>query len=75
MAVGSAAKELERRFLVHGAQVHTDAGHHELRLECWELWADRAGAAGAISPPTGRLQLEMAVLAIGGTTALLPWTH
>jgi hypothetical protein len=75
MAAGHTAKELERRLLIHSAQVHTDAGHHELRLERWELWAERVGAAGTLSPDTGRLQLEMAVLAIGGTAALLPWAR
>ena len=74
LAAGRAAKELERRLLVHGAQVHTDAGHHELRLERWELWAERVGAAGALTAQESRLQLESAVLAIGGAAALLPWT-
>jgi hypothetical protein len=73
MATGRAAKELERRLLVHGAQVHTDAGHHELRLERWELWADRTGTAGTLSAHAGQLQIEAAVRAIGGTAALLPW--
>ncbi|HJZ49777.1 MAG TPA: hypothetical protein VKE41_21520, partial [Roseiflexaceae bacterium] len=59
--------------LVHGEQVHTDAGHHELRLERWQLWADRVGAAGAPTAREGRIEIEAAVLAIGGTAALLPW--
>ena len=75
MAAGRAAKELERRLLVHSAQVHTDKGHHELRLERWELWADRACASGALTAHAGRLQIEAAVLAIGGAAALLPWTR
>ena len=75
MSSGRAAKELERRLLVHSAQVHTDAGHHELRLERWELWAERVGVVSMISADTGRLQLEMAMLAIGGTAALLPWAR
>jgi len=74
MAAGRAAKELERRLLVHSAQVHTDTGHHELRLERWELWADHAGAITTLPAQEGRLQVEAAVLAIGGTAALLPWT-
>jgi len=72
---GRAAKELERRLLVHSAQVHTDAGHHELRLERWELWAERMGADSTLSAQAGRLQLEMAVLAIGGKATLLPWAR
>lgn len=73
MAAGRDAKQLERRLLVHGEQVHTDAGHHELRLERWQLWADRVGAAGAPTAREGRIEIEAAVLAIGGTAALLPW--
>ena len=73
MASGRAAKELERRLLVHGAQVHTDAGHHELRLERWELWADRTGTADTLTAHAGQLQIEAAVRAIGGTAGLLPW--
>jgi hypothetical protein len=73
LAAGRDAKELERRLLVHGEQVHTDAGHHELRLERWELWADRAGAATSPTLGAGRLQIEAAVQAFGGTIALLPW--
>jgi hypothetical protein len=42
-------------------------------LERWELWADRAGAASTLTALAGRLQIEAAVLAIGGTAALLPW--
>jgi hypothetical protein len=73
MAAGRDAKELERRLLVHGQQVHTDMGRHELRLERWEQWADRVGAAGALAAPDGRAVIVAAVLAIGGTAALLPW--
>ena len=75
MAAGRAAKELECRLLVHSAQVHTDAGHHELRLERWELWADRTGVADTLSARSAQLQLEAAVLAIGGTAELLPWSR
>ena len=75
LAAGRDAKQLEQRLLVHAQQVHTDAGHHELRLERWDLWADRAGAAATLTAPAGQLQLEAAVQAIGGTLALLPWAR
>jgi hypothetical protein len=75
LAAGRNAKQLEQRLLVHGQQVHTDAGHHELRLERWELWADRADIASTLTPQAGQLQLEAAVQAIGGTAALLPWAR
>jgi hypothetical protein len=43
MAAGKLARELERRLLVHGEQVHTAAGHHEMRLESWSHWAKQTG--------------------------------
>jgi hypothetical protein len=72
-ATGPNAKQLERRLLVHGEQVHTAKGHHELRLESWALWAERAGCAGDFTAAEGRRQIEMAVRELGGTIALLPW--
>jgi hypothetical protein len=72
-ASGPIAKQLERRLLVHGEQVHTERGHHELRLESWALWAERTGCAGDLTPAEGRRQIEAAVQALGGTAALLPW--
>jgi hypothetical protein len=32
---GPAAKELERRLVVHGDQIHTGSGRHQIRLETW----------------------------------------
>lgn len=73
LATGPSAKELERRLLVHGEQVHTEKGHHELRLESWALWAERTGCGGVLTAAEGRHQIEVAVRALGGATALLPW--
>jgi hypothetical protein len=75
LVAGRNAKQLEQRLLVHGQQVHTDAGHHELRLERWELWADRAGIAGTLTPQAGQLQIETAMQAIGWTASRLPWAR
>ena len=72
-ATGPSAKELERRLLVHGEQVHTEKGHHELRLESWTVWAERAGCSGDLAAVDGRRQLEAAVRGLGGTEALLQW--
>jgi hypothetical protein len=38
----AAARELEKKLLVHAAQVHTDKGFHAKSLESWEHWARRA---------------------------------
>jgi hypothetical protein len=72
-ATGRSAKELERRLLVHGEQVHTEKGHHELRLESWALWAERAGCRSDLTAAEGQRQLETAVRRLGGTEGLLPW--
>jgi hypothetical protein len=73
LASGRDAKELERRLLVHGEQLHTDAGYHELRLERWEQWAERVGAIESIEVGAARIEIEAAVRNLGGTAALLPW--
>jgi len=39
---GAAARELELRLLVYGAQIHTQAGFHAKHLESWEHWRGRA---------------------------------
>jgi hypothetical protein len=73
LASGPCAKQLERRLLVHGQQEHTDAGHHETRLETWSIWAQRVSCKSVLSPQEGQEILREAVLAIGGTGGELPW--
>jgi hypothetical protein len=36
---GEAARELERRLLVHGDEVHTESGAHAKILRTWPAWA------------------------------------
>jgi hypothetical protein len=72
-ASGPAAKALERRLLVHGEQVHTEAGKHQTRLETWQEWSQRAGCETELSPAEGRQQLEEAVRQLGGSGEELPW--
>jgi hypothetical protein len=74
LATGRPAKDLERRLLVHGEQIHTEAGHHETRLESWSLWADRVGCHSTLSASEGQRQLESALRTLGGAEALLPWS-
>ena len=73
LASGKVAKEIARRLLVHDEQIHTPAGHHELRLESWSLWAQRVDCPRTLTPPEGEQQLEAALHRLGGTVALLPW--
>jgi len=37
-ALLEAARELERRLLVHGTEMHTESGAHARVLETWQLW-------------------------------------
>jgi hypothetical protein len=41
--VGDAARELERRLLVHGDEVHTDTGSHAKILSSWSTWSALMG--------------------------------
>jgi len=74
---GAAARELERRLLVQGAEVHTATGRHAKRLRTWERWRQDAGlaAAPAVPPEHARRLLEEAAAGLGGPPAAdaLPW--
>ena len=63
---GAAAKQLEERLLVRTEQVHTQSGRHEMLLRRWPL--------SRMSVARARAQLEDAVVAIGGSAKLLPWS-
>lgn len=70
---GPIAKEIARRLLVHEEEIHTPAGHHELRLESWALWAERVGCPRTLTASDGQQQLEAVLQTLGGTAAMLPW--
>ena len=72
-AKGSAARELQERLLVRSAEIHTEAGRHELVLQMWESWPGARAVGPQMSPAGGREQLERVVRRIEGNTALLPW--
>ena len=46
--IGEAARELERRLLVHGGGVHTESGAHAKVVAGWGRWAKEARVAGAV---------------------------
>jgi hypothetical protein len=76
--VPDAARELERRLLVHATQVHTPSGAHAKVLQSWPRWASEAHVGGPLlSPDEARLALEAAAerLTEGVLrgTAALPW--
>jgi hypothetical protein len=40
---GEAARELERKLLIHAGEFHTESGAHAKLLETWKTWARRIG--------------------------------
>ena len=55
--------------------VHTESGRHEKRFEPWDRWAKRMKVRPARDAAAARGRLEQAVIAIGGTPAMLPWNR
>lgn len=43
---GEAARDLEKKLLLHSGQFHTGTGAHAKLLESWEAWAKRVGFQG-----------------------------
>jgi hypothetical protein len=70
---GDAARELERRLLVHSREIHTESGKHAKELESWSHFASGAGLGALPAVPEARRALERAVASEGET--LLPWTR
>ena len=78
-ASGEAARELEKRLLVHSEQIHTEAGSHAKILETWQTWAKQVGLApGAMAIPEAKAMLTRALSRIDetfGAKGRLPWPH
>jgi hypothetical protein len=55
-------------------EVHTASGRHEKRYEPWSAWAKRMKVRATRDAAAARRRLEKAVVAIGGTVKLLPWS-
>ena len=76
--IPEAARELERRLLVHATEVHTQSGAHAKRLQTWTRWAaehtleprslSTEEARGELEDAARRLESEV----VGGVAAL-PW--
>jgi hypothetical protein len=76
--VPEVARELERRLLVHAAEVHTPSGAHAKVLQTWTGWAQAVRLPpSTLSPVTAREALEASAArladGIEGGTAELPW--
>lgn len=66
-------KEKQERLLVVAHEVHTPSGKHELQIEPWKDWAERAGVKPLDSAAKARAVLEEAALELGAPVRLLPW--
>jgi hypothetical protein len=75
--VAKAARELERRLLVHSRQVHTASGAHAKVLRTWAGWWRQRGHDAPLPPP--RLARDELNRVLGrlnqrwGTRFRLPW--
>lgn len=52
---GEAAREMEKKLLIHAGQFHTESGAHAKLLETWVTWGQR------IAFPVGTMRLEKAM--------------
>lgn len=75
--VGDAARELEKKLLINGAQIHTASGAHAKVLETWPHWAGRVGFKNSTIPVArAKKRLEERMLKLNqefGASARLPW--
>ena len=56
---GEVARQLARRLLVQGHEVHTESGAHAKRLESWQHWAKRVGLKrSSMKPERAKKKLE-----------------
>lgn len=73
------ARELEKRLLVHGDDLHGPSGRHVKRLETWEHWAWRRGFPDSVLPAPEQARREFdSIVARLNTNffadAKLPWS-
>lgn len=74
---GDAARELERKLLVHAEQIHTSSGAHAKVLETWKHWCERKGfVRSSVQPDEAKRTLEERLRKLNEEfegTARLPW--
>ena len=74
---GEAARELEKRLLIHSEEFHTTSGAHAKLLETWQQWAKRVDfTPQRILPDDAKKKLEGKIKALNkefGALARLPW--
>ncbi len=76
---GDAARELERKLLVHGQDTHTERGAHAKYLESWQHWCTSVRVSRAtLKPDDGKRIFERIVGDLNnrfGANATLPWSR
>jgi hypothetical protein len=74
---GDAARELERKLLIHADQIHTASGAHAKVLETWQHWCKRTGFSGSpVQSDDARVNMEGRLRKLNDEyqgTARLPW--
>jgi hypothetical protein len=77
MTPGEAARELEKKLLIHAGEFHTESGAHAKRLETWETWAKRVSfKAETISTGDAQRKMEERVRKLNQqfeAKSRLPW--
>jgi hypothetical protein len=72
-----AGRELERRLLVHGTEMHTDTGAQAKVLQAWSQWRQTRWPTGTPhASALARAELEDILKRLNeslGTAAVLPW--
>lgn len=74
---GEAARELEKKLLIHAGQFHTETGAHAKLLESWAAWAERIGfQVETIGPEEALHKMEERIRKLNEqfeAKARLPW--
>jgi hypothetical protein len=74
---GVAARELEKKLLIHAGEFHTETGAHAKLLETWKTWAQRSDyPVGVRRAETAMQKLEERVAKLNQqfeAKARLPW--
>jgi hypothetical protein len=74
---GAAARELEKKLLIHTGEFHTVSGAHAKLLETWKTWSRRSGfPVGAMQSETAMQKMDERVRKMNEqfeAKARLPW--
>ncbi len=77
-SIADAARELERKILVHSEEIHTVKGFHAKVLRSWKRWSHEVKFTEKLpSVPVAKAKFERVVRALNkkyGADGRLPWT-